>query len=291
MNIEHPPKRTANADPVRWRRTIDLPDARAAIKSIAPWREGLQTPLFLDYDGTLTPLVARPEQADLCGRMRRLLERLAERLTIAVVSGRGLADVRTRVGLDRLFYAGSHGYEIDGPGDSRLPFEIGRDALPALDEAEKRLRRRLAGIAAAAMERKRFSLAVHYRRADDRLAAVIENHVDEVLRCCSGLRKGHGKKVFELRPDMDWDKGRAVLWLMAGWGLSAENSRAIYIGDDVTDEDAFRVLQGSGTGIVVHGGEDRRTSASYGLPGPNEVFEFLRNLAAAVERSGPSVQG
>jgi trehalose-phosphatase len=291
MNVEHRPIRTVSAGPVRWRRTMDLPDARTAINEIAARGEGLKTPLFLDYDGTLTPLVARPEQAELSGRMRRVLERLSDWITIAVVSGRGLADVRARVGLDRLFYAGSHGFEIDGPGDPRLPIEIGRDALPALDEAEKRLRRRLAGIAAAVMERKRFSLAVHYRCADDRQSATIEKQVDEVLQGCSGLRKGHGKKVFELQPDLDWDKGRAVLWLMAGWGPPAENSRPIYIGDDVTDEDAFRVLQGSGAGIVVHGGEDRRTSARYGLPGPNDVLEFLRNLAAAVERDGPSVQG
>jgi trehalose-phosphatase len=283
--------RTGGAEPVQWRRTVDLPDAREAIPEIASWREGRQTPLFLDYDGTLTPLVERPEQADLSGRMRRILERLAERVAIAVVSGRGLSDVRRKVGLDRLFYAGSHGFEIDGPGDPHLPFEIGRDALPALDEAERRLRRHLAGIRAAVMERKRFSLAVHYRRANARESAIIENRVDEALRRCSGLRKGRGKKVFELQPDLDWDKGRAVLWLMARWGLSTDNSRPVYIGDDVTDEDAFRVLQGYGAGIVVHGGEDRRTCAGYGLAGPNDVLEFLRCLAAAVERSDTPAQG
>jgi trehalose-phosphatase len=110
----------------------------------------------------------------------------------------------------------------------------------------------------------------------------VEEQVDAVLNRLSGLRKGHGKKVFELQPDVAWDKGRAVLWLMTRLNLESEKAVPIYIGDDVTDEDAFRVLQSNGAGIVVHGGEKRPSYALYGLLDPEEVCDFLRRLAAAI---------
>ena len=111
---------------------------------------------------------------------------------------------------------------------------------------------------------------------------MVENKVDDVLQRHSGLRKGHGKKVFELQPDVDWDKGRAVLWLMEKLSLHSETVRPIYIGGDVTDEDVFCVLQEPGAGIVVHGGEERSSYARHGLGDPEEVPTFLQNLSAAI---------
>jgi trehalose-phosphatase len=261
------------------RNTIDLPSALAHIRDIGGWRDGKQTALFLDYDGTLTPIVERPEQADLAPRMRAILKNLTGRCTVAIVSGRGLKDVRGRVALDELYYAGSHGFEIEGPGQERIRSEKGSEALPQLDAAENQLRGRLADIEGALVERKKYSIAVHYRRVASELAERVEKKVDEVLEGHNGLRKGHGKKVFELQPDVDWNKGRAVLWLMERLGLSPEKVRPVYIGDDVTDEDAFRALPEQGTGIVVHGGEERLSYARYGLVDPEEVQTFLHRLS------------
>jgi alpha,alpha-trehalase len=236
---------------------------------------------FLDYDGTLTPIVERPEQADLSPEMRAILKNLAGRHTLAIVSGRGLKDVQGRVALEGLYYAGSHGFEIDGPGQDRIRNEKGSEALPALNAAENELRKLLTDIQGALVERKKYSVAVHYRRVASGQVEIVENKVDDVLQRHSGLRKGHGKKVFELQPDVEWDKGHAVLWLMEKLGLNGETVRPIYIGDDVTDEDAFRVLQERGTGIVVHGGEERSSYARYGLVDPQEVLKFLQNFSAA----------
>jgi alpha,alpha-trehalase len=264
----------------RW--TTELPSATDRIGEILLRPEDRKTALFLDYDGTLTPIVERPEQADLSPEMRAILKELAGRCTVAIVSGRGLKDVQERVALDNLYYAGSHGFEIDGPGQDRIRNERGSEALPALNAAENELRSRLADIHGALVERKKYSLAVHYRRVAPEQAETVANTVDEILEGHDGLRKGHGKKVFELQPDVDWDKGRAVLWLMERLGLHSEAVRPIYIGDDVTDEDAFRVLQEQGVGIVVHGGEERTSYARYGLVDPEEVLTFLENLSVAI---------
>ena len=264
------------------RRTSKLPSAINRIGEIISWLEGKKTALFLDYDGTLTPIMERPEQAVLSPQMREILKTMAERCTVAIVSGRGLKDVQERVALEGLFYAGSHGFEIDGPGQERIRNEKGSEALPALNEAENELRRLLTDIQGALVERKKYSVAVHYRRVAAGQVEMVENKVDNVLHRHSGLRKGRGKKVFELQPDVDWDKGRAVLWLMERLSLHSEAVRPIYIGDDVTDEDAFRVLQKQGVGIVVHGGEERHSYARYGLVDPEEVLKFLENLSAVI---------
>jgi trehalose-phosphatase len=264
------------------RMTTELPSAMNRIGEIIRRPEGQQTALFLDYDGTLTPIVERPEQADLSPQMRAILKKLAERCTVAIVSGRGLNDVQGRVALEGLYYAGSHGFEIDGPGQERIRNEKGCEALPALDTAENELRSLLTDIHGVLVERKKYSVAVHYRRVAAGQVEMVASAVNDVLQRHSGLRKGHGKKVFELQPDVEWDKGRAVLWLMERLGLHGETVRPIYIGDDVTDEDAFRVLQERGAGIVVHGGEERSSYACYGLVDPEEVLVFLQNLSAAI---------
>jgi alpha,alpha-trehalase len=264
------------------RRTSELPSAMDRIREIIRWLEGKKTALFLDYDGTLTPIVERPEQAVLSPQMRAILKTMAERCTVAIVSGRGLKDVQERVTLEGLYYAGSHGFEIDGPGQERIRNEKGSEALPALNEAENELRSLLTDIHGALVERKKYSVAIHYRRVASDQVEMVENKVNDVLQRHSGLRKGHGKKVFELQPDVEWNKGLAVLWLMERLGLHNEAVRPIYIGDDVTDEDAFFVLQKWGAGIVVHDGEERYSYARYGLVDPEEVLTFLQNLSAAI---------
>jgi trehalose-phosphatase len=187
------------------------------------------------------------------------------------------------VGLEGLYYAGSHGFEIDGPNRAAFSKEQGREALPSLEEAESRLRNHLADIDGAQVERKKFSIAVHYRRVVAEKAGTIETIVDDVMRSIKGLRKRGGKKIFELQPDVEWDKGRAVLWLLDQLALDNASAWPIYIGDDVTDEDAFRVLQGRGAGIVVHDGEKRPSFARYGLRNPAEVATFLQKLATGME--------
>lgn len=129
------------------------------------------------------------------------------------------------------------------------------------------------------MERKRFSIAEHYRRAAAGDVATIEAIVDRVLTEHPGLHKGRGKKVFRIQPAIDWDKGHAVLWLLEQLHLNRPDVLPVYVGDDLTDEDAFRALAGRGVSLVVRDPDDRQTAADYALTDPQDVKRFLAFLA------------
>jgi trehalose 6-phosphate phosphatase len=239
--------------------------------------------LFFDYDGTLTPIVRRPEEATLSDEMRSLLRELASRVTVSIVSGRDLADVRKMVGLDRLYYAGSHGFDVAGPDNMQMQLEQARDHLAELDEAAAELKDRLELVKGAWVERKRFAIAVHYREADERDAGRIEQAVDRARAAHPGLRKKGGKKIFELQPDVPWDKGKAVRWLLEQLKLAGPDVLPVYVGDDVTDEDAFKVLSNGGLGIRV-GLPDEPTSADFYLQDTGELERFARQLLARLEK-------
>ena len=241
--------------------------------------------VFLDYDGTLTPIVARPELATLADGMRQTLRRLAERLPVAVVSGRDAAVVAGLVGMDGLAYVGSHGLDITGFGDGTTRHEVAREFVPQLDAAERELRRATAGISGVLVERKRFSVATHVRLAAPAARTAVESIVERVGREHPSLRRERGNMVFELRPDIDWDKGRAVCWLLDA--LGRDRTAALFIGDDLTDETVFRALSGGGLGIVVSEA-GRPTAADLRLSNTAEVQTLLGRLADAAAAAAES---
>ncbi len=291
----------------------DLPSAIEAFGTIRRRLRNRRPVVCLDYDGTLTPIVARPEDADLSNEMRLTILRLAEECEVAIISGRGLDDVRARVGIDDIVYAGSHGFEIDDGRGMTLEHDAAKRHLGELDAAEAQLRSALDAMEGAQVERKRFSIAVHYRNVAEevdveRVGAVVA----KVLESAPHLTLSHGKKVYDIQPDMDWDKGRALRWVLEQRRLDRPDVVPIYIGDDLTDEDAFAVLGGQGIGIVVADGEKsdaqcdtgaeaeadadaegdidididtaRDTAAQFSLTDPHAVLEFLTLLAELVER-------
>ena len=238
---------------------------------------GRRPAVFLDYDGTLAPIAPRPELAVLPEPTRTVLRRLQSRAPVAILSGRGREDVAALVGLDELTYAGSHGFDIAGP---TLRREVGEGIPERIEEASEKLRQRLDGIAGVLVEPKRFSVAVHFRLADPDDLPRIESAIDAVQAERQNLRKVPGKKIFELRPDLDWSKGHALLWLLDA--LHADGDLVpLYLGDDVTDEDAFRAIAGRGIGILVteEPRRDRETAAAYSLRNTDEVRGFLEKLA------------
>jgi len=233
--------------------------------------------LFLDYDGTLTPIVSRPELAVLSEEGRAVLARIAATYPTAIISGRGRDDVQKLVGLDELAYAGSHGFDIVGSGGAPIGHTVAEWIEPLMDRVARRLRPKLAPIEGALLEEKRFSIAVHYRLVDEVDVPRIEAMVDEAVASDGRLKKALGKKVFEVRPDFDWDKGKALLFLLEAFGLDGPDVVPFYIGDDVTDEDAFGVLEDRGTGILVSE-TPRPTKATYWVQAPWEVFAFFERL-------------
>ena len=251
-----------------------LPSALEPGGNLMRQLEMKQPVVFLDYDGTLTPIVARPELAVLDDAVRRTLMMLAERCPVAIVSGRDRADVQRLVGIDGIIYAGSHGFDIRGPG---LQSEHGTAFLPALDGAEAELRQSLIHIRGALVERKTYSIAVHVRGLAPDSALAVQAAVDAALNHHTRLRKGEGKMVFELLPRLDWHKGKAVLHILEVLQFPPVDVMPIYIGDDRTDEDAFAALGDRGVGILV-AESPRQTAAYYTLRNPDEVHRFLQRV-------------
>lgn len=246
---------------------------------------GRKPVVFLDYDGTLTPIVARPQLAVLDDGAREAVRRLARRLPVAVISGRDRADVEQLVGLDGVIYAGSHGFDIRAPGLGNFSPDLAENIGPLLDQAEAILCRRLDPIPGALVERKRFTIAAHDRLVAPELMPRVEAATREVVAALPALQVKPGKRVFEIQPAVDWDKGKAVLWLLARLGLEGDDRAPLFLGDDVTDEDAFRALAergpGAGGGIVVAdpAHEPKRTSAARArLDTPSQVIRFLNGL-------------
>ena len=252
-----------------------IPSALEHIQEIG--RRGERLAVFLDYDGTLAPIVSHPEDASLSDSMRQTLRSLAARLPVAILSGRDLHDVRGRVLVDGIVYAGSHGFDIMGAGGLRR--QLGDAYLPVLDSAENELREALDDIAGAQLERKHFSVAAHYRNVNENDAGKVAAAVEGVAARHRELRRIDGKKVYELLPDIDWNKGKAVLWLLETLELERGNAVPIFIGDDRTDEDAFRALEKRGVAILVCE-RQQATAANYCLSNPEEVERFLDELIA-----------
>ena len=252
-----------------------IPSALEHVHEIAEYSDRIA--VFLDYDGTLTPIVSHPQDAWLPDSMRQTLRSLAARVPVAILSGRDLDDVRGRVLVDGIVYAGSHGFDIAGAGGLRR--ELGVAYLPMLDEAETELREALDEIPGAQLERKHFSVAAHYRNVNQRDAFRVALGMDAVAAKHRELRRIDEKKVYELLPDIDWNKGKAVLWLLETLGLERRNVLPIYIGDDRTDEDAFRAIETRGVAILVSE-QPQITAASYWLNNPEDVERFLGELIA-----------
>lgn len=258
----------------------DLPSVWDRKEDIRRRVSGKSLVVFLDYDGTLTPIVEDHTRALLSGDMRAAVAELGKRCPVVIVSGRDLTMLRGLVQLDSVGYAGSHGFEILSPEGSCGSLERGVEFLPELDRVEQELREPLAGIKGHAIERKRFSIALHYRQVAQDDIGKLESILDRVLAAHPSLCRGFGKKVFELKPDIDWNKGYAVLWLLERLGLDRPEVVPLYIGDDLTDEDAFQVLAGRGLTVAVRDSETRQTAADFAITDTTDVKRFLEMLAS-----------
>ena len=243
---------------------------------------GRRLVLFLDYDGTVTPIVDRPEDAVLSAPMRLALERLSKRYTVGIISGRAREDIEDRVGIPGLYYAGSHGFDISCPGDRRLHHTEGREFIPSLQAAENDLKSALRDVPGALVEGKTYSVAIHFRLVDPANLHLVREAVEAAETRYPDLRRKSGKKVFELLPNIPWHKGEAVAWLLGAIGLQPHEALPVCIGDDTTDEDAFAEVAPDGIAVLV-AARARPTQAKYRLAGSEDVMRLFENLSGASE--------
>jgi trehalose 6-phosphate phosphatase len=238
--------------------------------------------LLTDYDGTLTPIVERPEMANLPESTRLMLEALAQRydFTVGVISGRALADLKERIGISGIIYAGNHGLEIEGPGISFVN-PVAGELKPIFRIMHYVLSQALGTIKGVFVENKGLSLSIHYRLIGEHRDGEVERIVKHVVggaEAAGQAKITSGKKVYEVRPAVTWDKGKAVKLLMERYGKGSRKGELlpIFLGDDLTDEDGFRFIENSGSGISVFVGEEGQDStARYFLKSPSEVATFL----------------
>ena len=240
-------------------------------------RDAPRVLLVSDFDGTLAPIVDRPDQAALPAETKETLIKLVcrDKYVLGIVSGRSLDDVSSRIGIPGLFYAGNHGLEIKGPGMSFVHPEAGA-FRQILQEAYLRLRQELGEIPGVIVEQKGLTLSVHHRLTPDGLVGEVQTRFAEAMAPFlepGKLKITRGKKVLEVRPHLDWDKGKAIIKLREAY---PETSLTVFFGDDLTDEDGFSVVQDSG-GLAVFVGPAREpTCALHWLDSPEEVAETLK---------------
>lgn len=242
-------------------------------------REGAGLLLLSDYDGTLTPIVRHPRAAGLDAGVRTTLAALVEapRVAVGLISGRALNDLRGRVRVPGIVYAGAHGLEVEGAGLAFCHPEA-KALAPRLAELAGILQRRLGPLPGVWVEPKGLTVAIHYREAPGRVAATLSRTIRATVEA-QGLpiELLPGKRVIELRPAVGWTKGDCALWLrdalaprvVGRWVLT------LYLGDDITDEQVFAALKGQGLTARVGG---KRTTADFRLGGVPEVRRLLDRL-------------
>ena len=261
-----------------YRRMSELPDGLQALELTTE----RQPAVFYDFDGTLSEIVEDPDSARLVDGAADALTSLSAACPVAILSGRDLADVRERIGLPGLWYAGSHGFELTGPDGTHHQNPEAAASIPVLAGAAADLADQLGHIPGVVVEHKRFGVAVHYRNAArDRVGEVAAAVRTAGQR--TALRVTTGREVIELRPNIDWDKGKTLHWVL---DYIRDNEGAgpllpIYLGDDITDEDAFDAVDDDGIAILVRHSDDgdRATAARYALDDPDRVREFTERLA------------
>ncbi|RQG93798.1 trehalose-phosphatase [Natrarchaeobius chitinivorans] len=241
----------------------------------------------LDFDGTLAPIVDEPDEATPLEANERALSELVAEPTVstAIVSGRSLPDVRNRID-EADAYAGNHGLELARSGAVSV-HPIARKRAASIDEVCSALEPVLSPVPGSRIENKRLTATVHTRNVPEPLRPIVHRRTTTILDRFGDdeLELSRGKRVLEIGPAIPWGKGNAVELIASGL---PDDAATVYVGDDVTDESAFRVVEPAGIGVRV--GADDPSAASCRVRSPTDVVSFLQWLGSAgvdlIEQSG-----
>lgn len=259
----------------------DHPNVLENFDELKKLAKGRVLTLFMDYDGTLTPIVNNPDHAYLSVETRKAIQELAMLFPTAIISGRGRAKVEEFVQLAELYYAGSHGMDIAAPKFSNvtLAFQPAAQYESLIQEVTKRLREVTSHIQGSSIEDNKYCVSIHFRNCHQDSYEEILKLVENIVEQEPDLHITRGRKVLEVRPRVNWDKGSALVHLLSMLGIPENEVFCLYIGDDRTDEDAFRVLvdRGIGAGILVSS-KVKPTKGIWTVRDPCEVTKLLEKL-------------
>lgn len=229
--------------------------------------------LFLDYDGTLTPIVKKPELAKLDSQIKKLLRKISGKCPTAIISGRPLNEIKKLVGIKNIIYSGNHGFEIEIKG-GKIVQDVPLESKKEIRRIKNKLIGEIKKIDGAFLEDKGLTLSIHWRLTSRKYLPKLFAIIRAVIRNNSRVRLTKGKKVSEIKPNINWDKGKAVQWIRSLLSTSY-SLLPIYIGDDTTDEDVFKVLK---NGITIRIGKSKKSKARYYLKKQSEIKKFLISL-------------
>ena len=239
--------------------------------------------LLFDYDGTLTAIKPRPGLARLNKDTKLLLKGFSKKkkFLVGVISGRALADVKRKVGLTGIAYVGNHGFEIEYNG-KYFVYPLPEKTRQVLNRLHRQLSRLFAPSQGVLVEDKLLSLSLHYRRVKpERMGAVkkIIKRLEAEYKQSPLVKFAYGKKVVEIRPRLSPDKGKAIGWLVKR--LKTKQPLLIFAGDDITDEDAFKLVN-TRKGISILVGKKHNSRAHYYVNNPGQLKDFLKRLEGHV---------
>ncbi|KAG2709701.1 hypothetical protein I3760_05G253400 [Carya illinoinensis] len=283
------------------------PSALDSFDRMMKTAKGKRIVVFLDYDGTLSPIVDNPDRALMSEEMRAALRGVAKYFPTAIISGRSRDKVTEFVKLSNVFYAGSHGMDIMAPPipvksstagnhqtiaphgkeSTEVLFQPAKKFLPAIQEIVTMLEEKTKKIQGVRIEDNGFCVSVHFRQVRAEDYGILEEKVKSVVEKYPEFHLTEGKMVLEVRPSIEWNKGHALEYLLDTLGFSnSSDVLPLYIGDDRSDEDAFKVIRSRGQGYpIIVSSTPKDTKASYSLQDPSEVLSFLLRLARLKEAS------
>jgi trehalose 6-phosphate phosphatase len=236
--------------------------------------------LFLDYDGTLVDFQKKPDEVSTPKHIQTLIDELTchPSITVIVITGRTLDNIRSLVDSRNIIIAGLHGFEIQFPGQKYFVWEKAKETQDVIKKIKTKSLQKFHHRKDVYIEDKKFTLAFHYRQVPLGESDGLVEQFKEIYRKYDIEKKLevlHGDKVLEIRP-RGWDKGKAVEMILKKLNIANHSFSLIYIGDDTTDEDAFVYLKDRGITIYVKNKSQRKTHARYYVNNPKEVYRFLQ---------------
>ena len=238
--------------------------------------------LLLDYDGTLCPIVPRPDLAVCPPQVKVLLEKLRDspKVRVAIISGRALEDLKDKVRVQGIIYVGNHGLEVENPAGTHRK-KLSPERQDELRKIRDSLETNLKSVPGILFEDKGPILTVHYRNAPREFALRVQEAAERALQPFPDRwQASPGKKIVEIRPQADFDKGKTVKEILNRF--PSGKPLPVYLGDDRSDEDAFRVIGSQGISVWVGPGV-ASASAQYFLRDPEEVRGFLQRCEEILE--------